>query len=84
MKQLLRIFQLAFGSCHHSHLSRVFTLEKRTYQVCFECGQEFDYCWALMRRVQPSVANDAYAPLNTARHAQVPVVQSPHGAGIAI
>jgi len=26
-------------------LSRVFTIEKRTYQVCFECGQKFDYFW---------------------------------------
>ena len=82
--KLLRIFQFAFGSCHHSHLSRVFTIDKRTYQVCFECGQEFDYSWALMRRIRPSVANAAYAALNSTRHARVPVVQSPHGAGVAI
>jgi hypothetical protein len=42
MKFLRRIFQFAFGSCHHGQMSRVFTIRKRTYQVCFECGQEFD------------------------------------------
>ncbi len=32
----------AFG-CHHSNLSRVFTLEGRSYKVCFDCGRKFDY-----------------------------------------
>ena len=41
MKFLLWIFRFAFG-CHHSQMSRVFTIRKRTYRVCFECGQEFD------------------------------------------
>ena len=41
MKFLLQIFQFAFG-CHDSQMSRVFTIRKRTYRVCFECGQEFD------------------------------------------
>jgi hypothetical protein len=54
---VLRIFQFAFG-CHHSQMSRVFTIKKRTYRVCFKCGQEFDYTWALMdprrRRVDGS------------------------------
>jgi hypothetical protein len=47
MKLRLWIFQSAFG-CHHSQLSRVFTIKKRTYQVCLECGQEFGYSWTLM------------------------------------
>ena len=42
MKFLLWIFQFTFGSCHHSQMSRVFTIRKRSYRVCFECGQEFD------------------------------------------
>jgi len=37
---LLWIFQFTFG-CHHRHLSRVFTINKRTYRVCFDCGREF-------------------------------------------
>jgi hypothetical protein len=41
MKFILWIFQFTFG-CHHSQMSRVFTIRKRTYRVCFECGQEFD------------------------------------------
>jgi hypothetical protein len=40
MKLLFRMFQFAF-CCHHGHLSRVFTIQKRTYKVCLDCGQEF-------------------------------------------
>jgi hypothetical protein len=29
--------------CHHSNLSRVFTIRRRTYRVCCVCGAEFDY-----------------------------------------
>ena len=41
MKQFLEVFQYIFG-CRHRHLSRVFTIKRRTYKVCFDCGQEFD------------------------------------------
>ena len=46
MKPLRWVFQFAFG-CHHQ-LSGVFTIQKRTYRVCLECGQEVEYSWALM------------------------------------
>jgi hypothetical protein len=39
-KVLFRMFQFAF-CCRHGHLSRVFTIQKRTYKVCLDCGQEF-------------------------------------------
>jgi hypothetical protein len=41
MKFLLRLFQFVVG-CRHRQMSRVFTIKKRTYRVCFECGEEFD------------------------------------------
>ena len=41
MNPLFWIFQLTFG-CHHKHVSRVFTIKRRTYKVCFDCGREFD------------------------------------------
>jgi hypothetical protein len=41
MKLLLSVFQFIFG-CRHRHLSRVFTIKRRTYKVCFDCGREFD------------------------------------------
>jgi len=56
-------FESLFG-CHHRDLSRVFTIKKRTYRVCFECGREFDYSWELMHSRQPRVADDAYTPLD--------------------
>ena len=32
----------AFG-CHHTKLSRVFTIEGHSYKVCCDCGSQFDY-----------------------------------------
>lgn len=37
-----RSLEFLFG-CHHSSLSRVSTIGRRTYRVCCECGAEFDY-----------------------------------------
>lgn len=34
--------ELAFG-CHHGKLSRVFTIDGRTYKVCCDCGAKFAY-----------------------------------------
>ena len=73
MKVLLWIFQLVFG-CHHSHLSRVLTIKKRTYQVCLECGQEFGYSWTLMHPIGWGVADNAYTSTDNAIHAAVPVI----------
>jgi len=32
----------AFG-CHHRHLSRVFTIEHKSYKVCCDCGAHLKY-----------------------------------------
>jgi hypothetical protein len=63
---LLWIFEALFG-CHHQQLSRVFTIRRRTYQVCFKCGREFEYSWELMRSMRSSVSDNAYPPLSTVR-----------------
>ena len=73
MKLLLWIFQFAFG-CHHSQLSGVFTIKKRTYQVCLECGQEFEYSWELMHSIRSHGVNNVHAPLNSDRPAEVPAI----------
>ena len=73
MKFLAGIFQFVFG-CHHSKLSGVFTIKKRTYQVCLEGGQEFGYSWARMQSVGSSVDNNSYTSPDSPRHAEVPVV----------
>ena len=38
-----------FG-CHHHALSRVFTIQHRTYQVCCDCGAEFEYSLTTMSK----------------------------------
>ena len=42
MEGLIRALEFLFG-CHHGNLSRVFTLDGRTYRVCWTCGTKFDY-----------------------------------------
>jgi hypothetical protein len=73
MKPLLQMFEFAFG-CHHRQRSGVFTIKKRTYQVCLNCGQEFEYSWGLMHAVGLSVADRPDAPLNSNRRAEVPMI----------
>ena len=73
MNTLLLVLDFIFG-CHHVHLSRVFTIRKRTYQVCFSCGREFEYSWELMRSIPLGVADHAYAPLNTIRQGEVSAI----------
>lgn len=34
--------EFAFG-CHHRKLSRVFTIDGRSYKVCCDCGARFRY-----------------------------------------
>lgn len=48
--QLANAFEFAFG-CHHTKLSRVFTIGGRTYKVCCDCGTNFDYSLQTMSMV---------------------------------
>lgn len=38
--------------CHHYDRSRVFTINKRSYQTCLNCGFEIDYAWERMGSMQ--------------------------------
>jgi hypothetical protein len=73
MTPLLWILHSAFG-CHHRQMSRVFTINKRTYRVCFQCGQEFEYSWASMHSVRSRApANGCALPVHVKR-AEVPAI----------
>jgi hypothetical protein len=58
MKSLQEAFQFVFG-CRHRHLSRVFTIKRHTYRVCFDCGKEFDLPDAHVP-TRPNTASDAH------------------------
>jgi len=78
MKPLAQMFQFAFG-CHHRQRTAVFTIKKRTYQVCLNCGEEFEYSWGLMHALGPGVADIPDASLsstlpNSTNSAKVPVI----------
>jgi hypothetical protein len=47
MARLVPAIDFLFG-CHHSQLSRVFTIDGRTYRVCCDCGAKFAYSLATM------------------------------------
>ncbi len=47
MNLLDHVTRLLFD-CHHPNLSRVFTIKRRSYQVCCDCGAEFDYSFETM------------------------------------
>jgi hypothetical protein len=70
MNALRKLVQFAF-ECHHGELSRVFTIQNRTYRVCFECGREVDYSWEQMRSLEPIVASTRLASLESERRVQV-------------
>jgi len=42
MEWVLRVLDIVFG-CHHSNLSRVFTIDRKTYRLCCSCGARFKY-----------------------------------------
>jgi hypothetical protein len=66
MKLFLGAFQFIFG-CRHRHLSRVFTIKRRTYRVCFDCGREFDLPAAQVP-MRPEASTNARMAANP-RHA---------------
>jgi hypothetical protein len=57
MEQILRVLDLVFG-CHHGNLSMVFTIDRKSYRVCCDCGAKFQYSLVSMsmdhRRAQRS------------------------------
>jgi hypothetical protein len=72
--KLLRWLVEAFFGCHHGDLSRVFTIKKRTYQVCFDCGRELDYSWEQMHTVDPKALDKTYTQLAKSRRVPVAVL----------
>jgi len=58
MEALIVVLDFLFG-CHHRHLSRVFTIDGRTYKVCSDCAAKFDYSLASMCIERPTRALDA-------------------------
>lgn len=48
MQHALAVLDFLFG-CHHSNLSRVFTIGRKTYRVCCNCGATFNYSLEAMR-----------------------------------
>jgi hypothetical protein len=63
---LRMLFHFLF-ECHHSEMSRVFTIKHRTYQVCLECGKEVDYSLSLMHSLPSNASDNAYASNNARR-----------------
>ena len=59
------IFEWIFG-CHHRKLSRVFTIDHKTYRVCFGCGRKLPYSWRAMSLIKPSETPQTLASFRAA------------------
>jgi len=51
LKLVFRIIELTLG-CWHRHTSRPFTIAKRTYEVCLDCGKHLSYSLGTMSLVR--------------------------------
>jgi len=61
------VCDFAFG-CRHRELSRVFTIDRRTYKVCCACGATFKYSLETMSMdYQTSLPAPAMATLDMVR-----------------
>jgi hypothetical protein len=52
MNVLRAVFNFLYGillGCRHEHLTRPFTIEKQTYEVCLDCGKHLFYSADAMR-----------------------------------
>jgi hypothetical protein len=52
MNVLRAVFNFLYGillGCRHEHLTRPFTIEKQTYEVCLDCGKHLFYSADNMR-----------------------------------
>jgi len=63
---LASALEFAFG-CHHAKLSRVFTLEGRSYKVCCSCGATFDYSLRTMSMIPHRTLLSAFRRLRARR-----------------
>jgi hypothetical protein len=63
MEKLFATLDFLLG-CHHFHLSRVFTIDGRTYRVCCDCGAKFKYSLERMRTEQ-RFGESSMAPFTT-------------------
>ena len=62
---LKAIVEWIFG-CRHKKLSRVFTIDHNTYQVCFACGRKLQYSWRAMSLIKTSENPQTLASFTTA------------------
>ncbi len=58
MPYVTTALEFVFG-CHHANLGRVFTVGKRSYRVCCDCGAEFGYSLDTMRIVRRESSHSA-------------------------
>ncbi len=56
----MAMIDFLFG-CHHSNLSRIFTIDGNTYRVCCACGAKFDYSLKTMSIERRDFSNPAPA-----------------------
>jgi hypothetical protein len=54
------LYEIILG-CSHQHLTRPFTIEKQTYEVCLDCGKQIYYSADAMRPLNVREARRIHA-----------------------
>jgi len=62
---LSAIIESIFG-CHHRRLSRVLTIDHKTYQVCLDCGRKLQYSLRAMSLIKTNETPQTLASFATA------------------
>jgi hypothetical protein len=55
-----------FG-CRHSHVTRPFTLRRKTYEVCLDCGREIPYSLVTMSQIKGRGPSGSMSVAGTAK-----------------
>lgn len=67
MTTILKIALDAVFGCRHSHVTRPFTLRRKTYEVCLDCGREIPYPLVTMSQMKGSSFSGKVSVAETAK-----------------
>jgi len=85
LRAVLSFFSEILFGCTHSRVTRPFTLENETYEVCLDCGKQIYYsavemrpltAWEVRRLKAARAGELKVVPINTPR--LVPRESKPH------
>jgi hypothetical protein len=87
LQSVLNFFSRIFFGCTHSRVTRPFTIDAETYEVCLDCGKQIYYSaqemrpltpWEIRRMKAARAGGVKVVPINTPLPHLVPRDQKPN------